>query len=76
MAVDTLNPDPTPTDSAAEDEPAGFQAHHTLLGNERLILENLTGLAAAGDRFELRTYPLALGNDGAPVRAVAIDESE
>ncbi|ELY77664.1 cyclase family protein [Natrinema pallidum DSM 3751] len=76
VAVDTLNPDPTPTDSATADEPAGFQAHHALLGNEQLILENLTGLGAAGDRFELRAYPLALGTDGAPVRAVAVDESE
>ncbi|MFB6270576.1 MAG: cyclase family protein, partial [Halobacterium sp.] len=44
-----------------------------LLGADCLILENLTGLGAAGDRFELRAYPMALSTDGAPVRAVAVD---
>lgn len=72
VAVDALNPDPTPTDNAGEDEPEGFQAHHTLLGDERLILENVTGLEAVGKRFELRAYPLALETDGAPVRAVGV----
>jgi len=42
---------------------AGVQAHHALLGDESLILENLTGLGAVGDRFELRAYPLALASD-------------
>ncbi|QLK25932.1 cyclase family protein [Natrinema zhouii] len=72
VAVDALNPDPTPTDNAGEDEPEGFQAHHALLGNDLLVLENLTNLEAVGDRFELRAYPLALEGDGAPVRAVGV----
>ncbi|QCS43541.1 cyclase family protein [Natrinema versiforme] len=75
VAVDALNPDPTPTENAGEDEPAGFQAHHALLGDERLILENLTNLESVGDRFELRAYPLALSSDGAPVRAIGIVET-
>jgi kynurenine formamidase len=72
VAVDALNPDPTPTENASADEPEGVQAHHALLGDESLILENLTGLGAVGDRFELRAYPLALASDGAPVRAVGV----
>ncbi|MFC6769586.1 cyclase family protein [Natrinema soli] len=72
VAVDALNPDPTPTDNAGEDEPDGFQAHHALLGDDLLILENLTNLGAVEDRFELRAYPLALEGDGAPVRAVGV----
>ncbi|MFA9501878.1 cyclase family protein [Natrinema sp. H-ect1] len=72
VAVDTLNPDPTPTEGAGADEPDGAPAHHALLGDDRLILENLTGLEAVGERFELRAYPLALAGDGAPVRAVGV----
>ncbi|MBX0326030.1 cyclase family protein [Halomicroarcula sp. F13] len=72
VAVDALNPDPTPTPSAAPDEPAGFPVHHTLLGNDHLIFENLTNLEAVPDRFELLAFPLKVGaGDGAPVRAVA-----
>ncbi|SER72601.1 cyclase family protein [Natrinema salaciae] len=76
VAVDALNPDPTPTENAAADEPEGFQVHHALLGNDLLILENLTNLGAVGDRFELRAYPLALASDGAPVRAVGVEHVE
>ncbi|QFU82729.1 cyclase family protein [Natronorubrum aibiense] len=76
VAVDTLNPDPTPTVTAGADEPDGFVAHHTLLGNGQLILENITNLEAVGDRFELRAYPLALDSDGAPVRAVGVTYME
>lgn len=71
VAVDALNVDPTPSENAADDEPAGFRAHHELLGNDCLILENLTGLDRLPERFTLHAYPLALGVDGAPVRAVA-----
>ena len=76
VAVDSLNPDPTPTENAAEDGPEGFAAHHALLGNDLLILENLTNLDAVGDRFELRAYPIALDSDGAPVRAVGVTDME
>jgi kynurenine formamidase len=72
VAVDTLSPDPTPTDDAGDDEPTDFRIHHTLLGNGLLILENLAGLDRVPDRFELRAYPIALASDGAPVRAVGV----
>lgn len=72
VASDTLNPDPTPTESATGDEPEGFVAHHELLERDCLVVENLTNLGAVSDRFELRAYPIALGGDGAPVRAVGV----
>jgi kynurenine formamidase len=72
VAIDALNVDPTPTDSAAPDEPEGFQAHHALLGDDCLVFENLTNLAGLPKRFEMLAFPLNLaGGDGAPVRAVA-----
>lgn len=74
VATDTLNPDPTPTENAGDDEPDGFAVHHALLGEDCLIFENLTNLGAVSDRFELRAYPLKLGGDGAPVRAVGVPE--
>jgi len=73
VATDTLNPDPTPTDRATDDEPTGFAVHHALLGADCLIFENLTNLGAVPERFQLRAYPLKLGGDGAPVRAVGVD---
>jgi kynurenine formamidase len=76
VGVDTLNPDPTPSPNARPDEPEGFQSHHALLGADRLIFENLTGLGRPAERFELRAYPLPLGGDGAPVRAVGVPLAE
>ncbi|WP_008525538.1 cyclase family protein [Halorhabdus tiamatea] len=73
VGVDTLNPDPTPSERAARDEPDGFPAHHAILGSGLLIFENLRNLGAVGERFELRAYPLRLDGDGAPVRAVGVD---
>jgi len=73
VAVDALSPDPTPTDDAGDDEPTDFRIHHTLLGDDLLIIENLTNLGEVPERFELRAYPMALGGDGAPVRAVGVD---
>jgi Predicted metal-dependent hydrolase len=70
VGIDALSPDPTPSPRAAADEPTGVQAHHALLGTDCLLVENLTNLGSVGNRFELRAYPLALGGDGAPVRAV------
>lgn len=74
VGLDTLGPDPTPSEQAG-DEPTGFAAHHALLGNDCLIVENLTNLGAISQQFELRAYPLALGGDGAPVRAVGVVSS-
>jgi kynurenine formamidase len=71
VATDTLSPDPTPTDVAGEDEPNGVPAHHALLGAERFVIENLTGLGGLPDRFTLHAYPVAMDADGAPIRAVA-----
>ena len=74
VGMDTLNPDPTPTGNAIGSEPDGFQAHHAILGADNLIIENLCNLKALRKRFDLLAYPLALGSDGAPVRAVGIIE--
>jgi len=61
--------DPHATENHAVE---GVPAHHELLGNDRLIVENLTNLGAVPARFELAAVPLALADgDGAPVRAVA-----
>lgn len=50
-----------------------FEAHLELLGNNVLIVENLTNLDELDcDSFELIATPLAIvGRDGSPVRAVA-----
>ncbi|WP_324665435.1 cyclase family protein [Haloarcula sediminis] len=58
---------------ATADHPeASVPAHHELLGNGRLIAENLTNLDSVPARFELTALPLALAEgDGGPVRAVA-----
>lgn len=76
VATDTLNPDPTPTSNAGDDEPTDFAVHHALLGADCLIFENLANLEAVPERFELRGYPLKLGGDGAPVRAVGVEKTE
>jgi len=72
VAVDTLNPDPTPSGRSGADELDGFPAHHALLGSGLLIFENLRNLGAVAERFELRAYPIRLDGDGAPVRAVSV----
>jgi kynurenine formamidase len=76
VATDTLNPDPTPSVNATDEEPTGFGVHHALLGAECLIFENLANLGAVPDRFELRAYPIRLEGDGAPVRAVGVDPGD
>ena len=69
VAIDALNVDPTPT---ADNDAEGVPAHHELLGNDRLIVENLTNLAGLPDRFELSVVPLQIADgDGSPVRAIA-----
>jgi kynurenine formamidase len=70
VALDTLNPDPTPSANAT-DAPAGVPAHRALLGEGLLIVENLTNLAGL-DRCRLFAVPLSLPEgDGSPVRAFA-----
>lgn len=75
VGVDAPNVDPSPpidADEQSNDEPEGFPAHRALLGNDRVLVENLAGLGAPPDRFELCAYPLPLPDaDGAPARAVA-----
>jgi kynurenine formamidase len=65
LAVDTLSPDLT-------GEPAGaFPVHEVVLGGDGLIVENLRGLEQLSDNARIGFFPLRLGGDGAPVRAVA-----
>lgn len=54
---------------------ASSEAHHILLGNDVLIVENLTNLASLPALFDIIILPLPLvGGDGCPVRAVAVLE--
>jgi len=71
VGLDTINPDPTPTARAGDDEPEGTPAHHELLGAGAFIVENVDLSADLPERFTLRAYPLRVDADGAPVRAVA-----
>ncbi|MFC7136827.1 cyclase family protein [Halobaculum litoreum] len=73
VGLDTINPDPTPTDRAGDDEPEGVPAHHELLGAGRFVVENLRLPGTLPERFVLRSFPLRVDADGAPVRAVAAD---
>jgi kynurenine formamidase len=77
LGVDTVNPDPTPTETAAAAEPDGFPVHDRLFEANRLIVENLRGLDRLPDRFELHAYPLRFeGADASPVRAVASPQKD
>ncbi|WP_436911979.1 cyclase family protein [Halosimplex marinum] len=72
LGVDTVNPDPTPTERAGEGEPDGFPVHERLFDADRLVVENLRGLDRVPDRFELHAHPLRFaGADASPVRALA-----
>ena len=59
--------------SADEDESRDFPIHNTLLGQEIIIVENLTNLSALPETpFEFSCFPLKIEEaDGSPVRAVA-----
>ncbi|WP_181692910.1 cyclase family protein [Natronomonas sp. LN261] len=71
VGLDTLNPDPTPGGTTAPEEPTGVPTHRRLLGNDRLIVENLTNLEGLG-RCRLFVVPLSIADgDGSPVRAFA-----
>ncbi len=75
VGIDAFSPDPTPPAAGEMDlgDRDHFGAHHALLGAGLLVFENLTNLDAVQERFELRAQPIALGGDGAPVRAVGAD---
>lgn len=74
VGIDAFSPDPTPPAAGELDlgDRDPFGAHHTLLGAGVLVFENLRNLRAVPERVELRAQPIALGGDGAPVRAVAV----
>nr|WP_217920479.1 cyclase family protein [Halolamina sp. CBA1230] len=78
VGIDAFSPDPTPPAEGEMElgDRAPFGAHHALLGAGVLVFENLTNLEALPERFELRAQPIALGGDGAPVRAVAVAGEE
>ena len=68
LAVDTLSPDPT--DAAGTTE---FPVHEIVLGADGLIVENLANLDGLPPSVRIGFFPIRLGSDGAPVRAVAFD---
>ncbi|WP_415381599.1 cyclase family protein [Halosimplex sp. TS25] len=77
LGVDTVNPDPTPTENADPSEPDGFPVHEALFDADRLIVENLRGLDRVPNHFELHAYPLQFADaDASPVRAVAYAGNE
>ena len=69
VGVDALNVDSTVQGTE--------HAHATLLGNDVLIVENLTRLdrLTPGRLYDFSFLPLALaGLDGSPIRAVAVSQ--
>lgn len=68
LAVDTLSPDPTGENSTE------FPVHEVVLGSDGLIIENVTGLADLSERVRVGFFPLPIDADGAPVRAVILDD--
>lgn len=68
LAVDTLSPDPTGEGST------DFPVHEIVLGGNGLIVENITGLEGLPERLRVGFFPLAIDADGAPVRAVVLDD--
>lgn len=68
LAVDTLSPDSTGGEA--------FPVHEVVLGSDRLIVENLCGLDGLPTRVTIGFFPLKLGGDGAPVRAVAFRDAK
>ncbi|MFE4949532.1 cyclase family protein [Leifsonia sp. NPDC056665] len=72
VGVDALNPDET----VADDPAPALPFHDVFLGAGGLIIENLTRLdlvTARAPRFVGLPLPIA-GGDGAPLRAVVIEE--
>lgn len=68
LAVDTLSPDPTGGGST------DFPVHEVILGSDGLIVENITGLEGLPERLRVGFFPLRIDADGAPLRAVVLDD--
>ncbi|MDB5183152.1 MAG: hypothetical protein JWO47_936 [Candidatus Saccharibacteria bacterium] len=59
-------------DACSVDNKDDFPIHKILLGNDILIIENLTNMIQLiGKEFKLYALPIKLGLDGAPARVVA-----
>lgn len=73
IGIDAINLDETPDESHAG---VGFPCHHLIAEAAGVIIENLTNLAAVTFSHPvISVLPLAFtGADGAPVRAVAIEQ--
>ncbi|EIW80265.1 putative cyclase [Coniophora puteana RWD-64-598 SS2] len=78
LGVDTLSPDETTVDDGAEEKPDAFVVHRVILGQGKLICENLTNLKGlAGSQQEegdgdiwVSLMPISIHeSDGAPARA-------
>ena len=68
IGLDTISADPA--------DSTDFPVHKAVLGNNTVIIENLTHLnALPSNRFFFSCFPLKIaGSDGSPVRAVALFE--
>ncbi|MGM0565950.1 MAG: cyclase family protein [Bacteroidota bacterium] len=66
IGLDTISIDPV--------DSVEVPNHHIVLGNDMLIIENLTGLDKAGKGvFWFSCFPLKIENaDGSPIRAIAM----
>lgn len=70
LGVDTMSPDETHTDEAADGD---FGVHEAILAADGMIVENLTGLEQLpGIRPHVCLLPMKIAHcDGSPVRAIA-----
>ena len=71
VGLDAPSVDPTPSPNGSDDERAAYPAHHALLGDGLVILENLRNLDGLPERVTVHAYPLPVDADGAPARVVA-----
>lgn len=69
LGIDMLTPDKP---HSLRDAEFGFPVHHTLLGNNVIIVENLRFDDPLPERFDVSILPLPIvAGDGAPARAFA-----
>lgn len=68
LAVDTHSPD------ATSGQGTDLAVHRAVLGSDGLVVENLTNLVGLPERVRVGFFALRLGQDGAPVRAVAFED--